>query len=164
MRLRSFLTTAILFSCSTIMAQDDPEYRMEFGAGLGLMTYEGDFNGSILSGENMSPSASIMLRRVMNPRSALRFAFGFGSIKGSSKNLSTYYPDFNTTRYVESARESYEFKNTLVDFNALYEYNFFPSGTGKKTYTIYRSRTWFYIRELQEWHNRPLGCASQSSE
>ena len=113
------------------MAQDDPEYRMEFGAGLGLMTYEGDFNGSILSGENMSPSASIMLRRVMNPRSALRFAFGFGSIKGSSKNLSTYYSDFNTTRYVESARESYEFKNTLVDFNALYEYNFFPYGTGR---------------------------------
>ena len=82
---------------------------------------EGDFNGAILSGENTSPSGSVMLRRVMNPRSALRFALGLGSIKGSSKNLSTYYQDFNTKRYTESAREPYEFKNTLVDFNALYE-------------------------------------------
>ena len=73
MKLRSLITTAILFSCSGIMAQDDPEYRMEFGAGLGLTTYEGDFNGAILSGENTSPSGSMMLRRVMNPRSALRF-------------------------------------------------------------------------------------------
>ena len=48
MKLRSLITTAILFSCSGIMAQDDPEYRMEFGAGLGLTTYEGDFNGGIL--------------------------------------------------------------------------------------------------------------------
>lgn len=131
MKLRSLITTAILFSCSGIMAQDDPEYRMEFGAGLGLTTYEGDFNGAILSGENTSPSGSVMLRRVMNPRSALRFALGLGSIKGSSKNLSTYYQDFNTKRYTESAREPYEFKNTLVDFNALYEYNFFPYGTGR---------------------------------
>ena len=131
MKLRSLITTAILFSCSGIMAQDDPEYRMEFGAGLGLTTYEGDFNGAILSGENTSPSGSVMLRRVMNPRSSLRFALGLGSIKGSSKNLSTYYQDFNTKRYTESAREPYEFKNTLVDFNALYEYNFFPYGTGR---------------------------------
>ena len=90
MKFRSLITTAILFSCSGVMAQDDPEYRMEFGAGLGLTTYEGDFNGGILSGENTSPSGSVILRRVMNPRSALRFALGFGSIKGSSKNLSTY--------------------------------------------------------------------------
>ena len=124
-------TIMILFSCSTVMAQDDPEYRMEFGAGLGLMTYEGDFNGKILSGENTSPSASIILRRVMNPRSALRFALGFGSVRGTSKNLSTYYPDFNTKKYQEAEREPYEFKNTLIDFNALYEYNFFPYGTGR---------------------------------
>lgn len=113
-----------------MMAQSDPEYRMEIGGGLGLTTYEGDFNGAILSGENMTASGSVLLRRVMNPRSALRFALGFGSLKGSSKNLETYYPDFNTQQYKESARDFYEFKNTLVDFNALYEYNFFPYGTG----------------------------------
>ncbi|MDO4958843.1 MAG: DUF6089 family protein [Prevotellaceae bacterium] len=129
--LRSLIAAAMLVSCSAMMAQDDPEYRMEIGAGLGLTTYEGDFNGAILSGENMTPSASILLRRVMNPRSALRFALGFGSLKGSSKNLKTYYPDFNTQQVTESAREPYEFKNTLVDFNALYEYNFFPYGTGR---------------------------------
>ena len=29
-------------------AQTDEEYRMEIGAGVGLVAYEGDFNGSVL--------------------------------------------------------------------------------------------------------------------
>lgn len=129
--LRSLFATAMLVSCSTVMAQDDPEYRMEIGGSLGLMTYEGDFNGSILSGKNMAPSASVMLRRVMNPRSALRFALGLGKVRGSSGNISTYYPYFNTQQYKEYEREDYEFGNTLIDLTALYEYNFFPYGTGR---------------------------------
>ena len=32
-----------------VRAQDDPQYRMEIGAGVGVMTYEGDFNGMCLA-------------------------------------------------------------------------------------------------------------------
>lgn len=121
----------LLLSCSSLMAQDDPEYRMEIGGGVGLMTYVGDFNGSILSGENTSPSASAILRRVINPYSALRFSLGYGKMKGTAKNIATFYPDYNTQEYKESAREDYKFSNILFDFGATYEYNFFPYGTGR---------------------------------
>lgn len=128
---RYFPILILFILCSKAMAQDDPEYRMEIGGGIGLMTYEGDFNKNILSGENMSPSAMLILRRVINPYSALRFSIGYGNIKGNSKNLNTFYPDFNTQNYKESARNDYKFSNTLLDFGATYEYNFMPYGTGR---------------------------------
>ncbi len=37
-----------------VRAQDDPQYRMEIGAGVGVMTYEGDFNGNVLG--DMQPA------------------------------------------------------------------------------------------------------------
>ena len=40
-------------------AQDEYEYKMEIGVGAGLVSYQGDFNGSIV--KNMQPSASLML-------------------------------------------------------------------------------------------------------
>jgi hypothetical protein len=50
----------LLASTSAIKAQDDPEYLMEVGAGLGMVSYEGDFNGSIL--KDMQPMASLLMR------------------------------------------------------------------------------------------------------
>ena len=123
--------TFLLISSMPVIAQDDPEYRMEIGGGVGLMTYEGDFNGSILSASNTAPTASIILRRVVNPYMAFRFDLGYGKIKGSSKDAQTFYPDYNTGIYSESAREDYAFSNTMIDLNAIYEYNFWPYGTGR---------------------------------
>ena len=117
--------------CITATAQDDVEYRMEIGGGIGMMTYEGDFNGSVLSGDNTSPSAMLILRRVINPYSALRFAVGYGRLKGSSASLKTYYPDINTAGHKEEASATYDFSNSLADFAATYEYNFLPYGTGR---------------------------------
>lgn len=132
MRLRKILISIFLVaSCTVAMAQDDPEYRMEIGGGVGLMTYEGDFNRSVLSGENMSPSAMFLLRRVINPYSALRFSIGYGNMKGNSNELQTFYPDFNTHMRKEMARSDYKFSNTLIDVAATYEYNFLPYGTGR---------------------------------
>ena len=53
--LRSLIAAAMLVSCSAMMAQDDPEYRMEIGAGLVLTTYEGDFNGAIEAASALKP-------------------------------------------------------------------------------------------------------------
>ena len=102
-------------------AQEDDMYKMEIGAGLGLVNYEGDFNGSITS--NMQPGASIVLRRVFNPYMGLKLNLMYGKLKGSSKDVETYYPDFQQTQY--------DFSNTLMDLSLTYEYNFWPYGTGK---------------------------------
>ena len=88
----------LIFSCTTVMAQEDSEYRMEIGGGVGMMTYEGDFNGSVMSGSNTSPSLMLILRRVINPYCALRFGIGYGKLKGASKDLQTYYPDSQRNR------------------------------------------------------------------
>lgn len=118
----NIVLTALLLSIASVPAnaQTDYEYRMEIGGGVGLMAYEGDFNGSIL--HNMQPSASLMLRRVINPYMDLRLAASYGKLKGSSKDVKTYLPQYQDTQY--------DFSTTLVDVSATYEYNFWPYGTG----------------------------------
>ena len=114
------LLALLLATALPASAQSDYEYRMEIGAGVGLVAYEGDFNGNITHG--MQPMASAVLRRTFNPYMALRFAAAYGKLKGSSKNVKTYMPEYVDTPY--------EFANSLVDVSATYEYNFWPYGTG----------------------------------
>ena len=121
--MKRLLTTISLLclALAPMAAQTDDEYRMEIGAGVGTVAYEGDFNGSILS--NMQPMASVVLRRVYNPYMGIKFSAAYGKLKGSSKNVDTYMPSFIDNHY--------EFSNTLFDVSATYEYNFWPYGTGR---------------------------------
>ena len=45
--LRNVLLLVMMLSPVAMSAQGDVEYRMEVGAGAGLLSYEGDYNGSI---------------------------------------------------------------------------------------------------------------------
>ncbi len=112
---------ALLIISLTAAAQEDDEYKMEIGGGIGLVSYEGDFNGSIT--KNAQPAASLVLRRVFNPYMGIRLGVMYGKLKGSSKDTKTYYPDFQ--------QEQYDFGNSLIDFSLTYEYNFWPYGTGQ---------------------------------
>lgn len=102
-------------------AQTDDEYLMEIGAGAGLVSYEGDFNGNIFKGAQ--PVGSVVLRRNFNPYMGLKLMGSYGKIKGSSKDMVPYYPEFQ--------QEVYEFGSTLTDVSIVYEYNFWPYGTGR---------------------------------
>ena len=106
---------------SMCLAQSDYQYRMEIGAGVGVVTYQGDFGGSLT--KNMQPMASVVLRRVFNPYMELKFSSAYGKLKGSSADSNTYYPDYITSPY--------KFNKTLVDAGVTYEYNFWPYGTGQ---------------------------------
>lgn len=103
-------------------AQDEYEYRMEIGAGAGMASYVGDFNGSIVG--NMQPSASLLARRVLNPYMALKLDFTYGKLKGSSADAKTYYPGLDAAPV--------DFSNTLMDLGLSFEYNFWPYGTGRE--------------------------------
>lgn len=118
--MRNAIIAAIMAAAAPAAAQTDDTYRMEIGGGIGLVAYEGDFNGSIL--KHMQPAATVMLRRVFNPYMGLRLAATYGKLKGSSDNAATYYPGYAT--------EKYEFSKSLVDVSLTYEYNFWPYGTG----------------------------------
>ena len=120
--MRTLLLCTIMFMSLPLCAQDDNEYKMEIGTGAGMMSYQGDFNGSITS--NMQPYASIVLRRVFNPYMGLKLDLSFGKIKGNTGNADTWYPDFQA--------ETVEFTTDVTDISLTYEYNFWPYGTGRE--------------------------------
>lgn len=111
----------LLVSAAQMSAQDDPQYRMEIGAGVGMVSYEGDFNGKVFG--NMQPMASALWRYNFDPYKDLRLSASFGKLKGSSADVDTYFPDY--------ADEAYTFSRTLVDVSLVFEYNFWPYGTGR---------------------------------
>lgn len=103
----------------TVFAQEDVEYRMDIGAGVGATTYYGDFNASPT--KNIQPAAAIVFRDIINPHMAIRLSGMYTKVKGSYDPNRTYYPNVST----------YTFNNSLADLSATYEYNFWPYGTGK---------------------------------
>ena len=88
---RSLCTLILMISAVATFAQWDDEYRMEIGGGVGVMSYEGDYNGSITS--NMEPMGTVLLRRVLNPYMALAATVSYGKLKGSLRDVTTYYPE-----------------------------------------------------------------------
>lgn len=104
-----------------LKAQDEPTYRREIGVGVGITNYLGDFNGSLTKG--FQPQVNMLYRQVFSPYSALKLDLGYAPFKGSSRDVTTYFPDYGETPYT--------FSRTLVDLNAAYEYNFLPYGTGR---------------------------------
>ena len=81
-----------------IQAQDGEEYRMELGAGIGMMGYLGDFNSSLT--KNLQPMGTVLARYAFNPYMGLKFNISYGKIKGKSSDIKTYYPKicYNTLR------------------------------------------------------------------
>jgi hypothetical protein len=117
--IRELLFAALLLPATTAIAQDEPEYRLELGAGAGLVSYTGDFNGNLLKG--MQPWGTLLAKYHLNPRMALALNIGTGKIKGSTDNLDTWYEI-----------EHYEFNNQLTEVDFRYEYNFWAYGTGQE--------------------------------
>ena len=115
------LMLMVLLPAARMSAQDDPQYRMEIGAGVGTVSYEGDFNGNVL--KNMQPIFSALWRYNFDPYKDLRLSATYGKLKGSSKDVDTYYPDYAT--------EEYSFNRNLLDVSLVFEYNFWPYGTGR---------------------------------
>jgi hypothetical protein len=54
-----FTLHSLLFT-QTILAQDEPEYKMEVGAGIGMMNYLGDYNGNLL--KKMQPMGGLVAK------------------------------------------------------------------------------------------------------
>lgn len=121
-KLKRILIVILLAATATnAAAQDDPQYRMEIGAGAGITGYLGDFNGNIT--KDLQPMGSIVGRYNFNTYTGLKMNLMYGKMKGSSKDVETYYPAF--------AETPYEFNNSLVGLDLTFEYNFWPYGTGR---------------------------------
>jgi hypothetical protein len=111
----------LLATILPLRAQDDPQYRMEIGAGAGVMGYLGDFNSSIT--KDLQPMASIVGRYNFDTYKVLKVNVQYGKIKGVSTDEDTYYQAY--------AAEPYKFDNSLISADLTFEYNFWPYGTGR---------------------------------
>ena len=118
---KGLVTLLMLCATLTASAQQDDEYLMEIGGGVGMVSFQGDFNGKITSG--MQPAGAIVWRRLLNPYMGFRVTGMMGKLKGDATRVETYYPD-ETTR-------AYSFDRSLTDVSVTYEYNFWPYGTGR---------------------------------
>lgn len=118
---KGLVTLLMLCATLTASAQQDDEYLMEIGGGMGMVSYQGDFNGKITSG--MQPAGAIVWRRLLNPYMGFRVTGMMGKLKGDATRVETYYHD-ETTR-------AYSFDRSLTDVSVTYEYNFWPYGTGR---------------------------------
>ncbi len=124
---RWLLCVAVVVVCcsclvTSVQAQTEPEYKMEVGAGAGLMNYLGDLNRSPLKG--LKPMGGLVLKYKMNPRMAWSVGLNYSQLKGSSSDVTTWYPDL--------AEQPVDFKTNVVNFDVRYEYNFWPFGTGRE--------------------------------
>ncbi|MBP3227551.1 MAG: outer membrane beta-barrel protein [Bacteroidaceae bacterium] len=105
-------------------AQDDIEYRMEIGGGLGAGFGLNDTNYGFLGQPGVSATA--VLRRVVNPRSAFKLQLGYTTTKGDTYKMDDFQPA--TTTGVSTDRLRYEFSGGLVALGVLYELHFLPYG------------------------------------
>ena len=106
---------AVFFALAITMAanaQDEPEYKMEIGAGAGLVSYVGDCNSNPLKG--MQPWLALVAKYRLDPRVAIAFDLGTGKIKGKA----------------ETNNSGYEFSHNITEADVRLEYNFWPYGTG----------------------------------
>ncbi len=106
---------------------------MEIGGGVGVVSYLGDFNGNIT--KNMQPMFTAMAKYRFNPRQAIAFNISYGTLKGSSKYETTYYPEI----------KEYSFKNNVLDVGLRIEQNFWPYGTGQEYRGAKRLTPYIYI-------------------
>ena len=117
--MRSVVIAALLaVVVASVHAQTDPEYKLELGGGIGVVSYQGDFNGNLF--KNPQPMFTVLAKYRFDPRRALALNVSYGQLKGSSTDAKTYYP-LTTT---------YDFKSKVADVGLRQEYNFWPFGTG----------------------------------
>lgn len=123
--MRSVLLALLLLAATTaVKAQDDPEYRMEIGAGAGLVNYLGDYNSNLFG--SLQPMGTLTAKYRKNPRMAWAMAISYGKLKGDLKDAQTWYPEQETLPTT--------FSHGLIDAGVRFEYNFWAYGTGREYY------------------------------
>ena len=75
---KTIISVLLLLVTTSLWAQSDPEYKMELGAGVGLMGYLGDFNESLT--KDLQPMGTVLARYNFNPYMGLKMNVSFGRL------------------------------------------------------------------------------------
>lgn len=132
---RAMLLLTMLATMLGMKAQTDDEYLMEVGGGLGIMGYLGDYNNMLT--RDLQPMMTVFVRRNLNAYMALRLDASIGTLKGNERDVRTIYPSLSASPY--------HFSNKLTYVSLMYEYNFWPYGTGKDYYGAKRLTPFLFV-------------------
>lgn len=120
------VTIAILALPFSGKAQEDADFRMEIGGGLGAGFYLGDFNNKVFS--NQKPALGAYWRYLFDHYNSLKVNLSYTGIKGSTEDQDNFYPVDATSKDVSTKPLKYAFSGSVVDLSCMYEINFFPYG------------------------------------
>lgn len=107
-----------------LRAQDEVEYKMEIGGGIGVNNAINDLNSSLFGAMGLTGNGT--LRFVLNPRMAVKTALSYCAWSDNTKGLKAFYPASETGASAE--RLNYSMKGGVIDLSALYELHFLPYG------------------------------------
>ena len=117
-KVKKVITTLLLLICAYVSGQknhQELDRHIEFGIMGGVFNYTGDISPTYRF-QFHRPGGFIFYRHnFTNLTSVLRFNLGFGSITADESVF-----DFPTQQ-----QRQFSFSNNLIEFSALYEYNFF---------------------------------------
>jgi len=127
---QTWVRSAIVICCLLFgiaaHAEEEVEYKMDMGAGLGGCFYMGDANGVPFA--NLSVMGAITARRILNPRMAVKTNLAFGHIHGSSDG---FIPIDASSKTAEGGLPTkVKFSRNVLDLGAQFELNFWGFGTG----------------------------------
>lgn len=128
--LRKAVIALVCLLSLTAQAQDDDdlEYKMDFGAGLGTCFYMGDANDVPFA--HMSIMTGLTVRRILNQRMAVKANLAYGNVRGNSDGY--FIPtDAGSQTAAGGVPTSVSFSRGVVDLGAQFEMNFWGFGMGK---------------------------------
>ena len=109
-------------------AQDDEEYQMEIGGAAGVDFYLGDANKTPFS--HSSVMGGFLMRRMFNPRMALKANLAMGHLAGNTKGY--FFPeDAGSHSPQGGVPVSFKFKRNVLDLGAQFEFNFWGYSMGE---------------------------------
>ncbi len=130
--MRTTLALAMLLwlaSPVALRAQDDVEYLMEIGVGLGPDFYLGDVSHTPF--RHTSFMGGAVVRRILNPRMAVKGDLAFGHLSGNSSGY--YIPTDAYEAGTDGGQPTtVNFKRNVLDLGAQFEFNFWGYGFGQE--------------------------------
>lgn len=115
----------IILACMLVTftgrAQDEDEYQMEIGGALGLDFYLGDANKTPF--KHSSVMGGFLMRRMFNPRMALKANLAMGHLTGNTKGY--FIPEDASIHSPQGGVPvNFSFKRNVLDLGAQFEFNF----------------------------------------
>ena len=121
-----YLFAIMMLQPSMMKAQEDADFRMEIGGGIGSNFYMGDLNNKMLS--CMQPAVGAYWRYLFDHYNSLKVNLTYAGVKGTTEDQENFYPYNPKSGSAADMPMKAKFTGGVIDMSCMYEINFFPYG------------------------------------